>query len=359
MNNRGKNKAIADRVDLQNKQLGQNVEAIRNEVGDQVFSTNPVEHGDTILADYAARDAAAQADITAKYKALSDANGGQFPIDAPTLLSNVREALKRETATDHAPKEIMRTITRFAKNNDMTFENYEALRTNLARIQRSMVADGNMKHAAGVIRQELENLPLNMVSESSKQLADVARSASKARFDAIEADPAYKAAVEGTPPDRFVQKFVISAPRDDVATMAKNLDPKTLQTVRVAVVDYLRQQARLNSEYGGNFSAPGFNKALTALEPKLQSLFDAKTVENLRKLGRVSDYTTAQPRGSYVNNSNTFVAGAADHAAQAAEGMANVAALGVPIGTWTGNAIRAAKSGKTLKPGAGVRRPSK
>jgi len=59
-----------------------------------------------------------------------------------------------------------------------------------------------------------------------------------------------------------------------------------------------------------------------------------------------------------VNNSNTFVAGAAEYGASAAEGAANVAAGGVPVGTWVRKAGQKFKTGKELdnilSPGAGI-----
>ena len=54
----------------------------------------------------------------------------------------------------------------------------------------------------------------------------------------MEADPAYKAAINGTvPPDRFVQKFVIGAPRDQLGVMAKafeNFESMRTNLARIA-----------------------------------------------------------------------------------------------------------------------------
>jgi hypothetical protein len=89
-------------------------------------------------------------------------------------------------------------------------------------------------------------------------------------------------------------------------------------------------------------------------------LFPATVAEQLEKLGNVARYTTAQPRGSFVNNSNTFVAGAADYGAGALEGVANVAAGGVPVGTWTRQAVSEARGKRAARrstaPGAGLDR---
>lgn len=364
MNLRGqKNSVFAEHFNEQSRQLGENVRAIREEVGPDVFSTNPAEHGDTLMGAYRAKNDIAQSTISDAYKALRDGNGGNFPVDAAALLKGASNQLHKQLLFDHAPKEIMATIGRLAKTGTMTFENFESLRTNLARIQRSPTADGNVKAAAGVIREAMEQLPLADGAAALKPLADKARALAKQQFDALEADPAYKAAVdESVTPERFVSRYVLGGGRDQIGIMRQNLagDDAALQTMAVIALDHLRGAARLDPGYQGNFAAASYNKALTTMAPNLRSLFPAAVAEQLEKLGNVARYTTAQPRGSFVNNSNTFVAGAADYGAGALEGVANVAAGGVPVGTWTRQAVSEARGKRAARrstaPGAGLDR---
>lgn len=361
MNLRGARPELAARFDEQNKQLGENVRALRDEAGPDVFTTNAVEHADTIIAAYKAKDAAAQKVIGEQYKALRDANGGEFPVDARALLDSASAQLHQNLLFDHAPSAVMSTLKRLAENGRMTFENFESMRTNLARIQRSPSADGNEKAAAGVIREAMEQLPLAGGAAALKPLADRARASARAHFQALEADPAYKAAVtDAVPADRFVSRYVINGSRDEVALMRQNLadDATATQTMGVAVLDHLRDAARLNPHYEGNFASASFNKALEGLSPKMRSLLSPKTAEQLERLGTVARYTTFQPRGSYVNNSNTLVAGLANAGASAAEGAVNVAAHGIPIGTWGRRALENVasrrKAEQAIKPGAGL-----
>lgn len=363
-NLRGKHRQLAEHFNEQNKQLVENVQAIRDEVGPDVFSANPVEHGDTLIAAYQAKNAAAQKVISGQYQALQQANGGKFPVDAKALLGNASAQLHQGLLFDHAPKAIMSTLTRLATKGGMTFENYESLRTNLARIQRSITADGNEKAAAGVIREAMEQLPLAPEAASLKPLADQARASARAQFQAVDADPAYKAAVNETvPPDRFVSRFVIGAPRDAATLMQQNLahDPAATQTMGVAALDHLRQAARIDADGNGNFSQAGYNKALQSLSPKLRALVPAKTAEQLESLGNVARYTQFQPRGSFVNNSNTTVSALASESAKsAAEGATNVAFAGIPVGTWGRKIAQHVATGRKAQqataPGAGLGR---
>lgn len=351
MNNRGRISGLPEMLNDQNRRLTQNVQAIRDRVGPDVFSANPVEHGDTLIQAYKDKAAVADADIHQKYQALRDASGGGFPVSAPTLLKNATSALNQELLLDHAPKSIMSTLGRLADDDNMTYQNFESLRTNLARIARSST-DGNERAAAGVIRNAMEDLPLKPGAAELKPLADAARSAARAQFQALDADPAYKAAVnDAVPPDRFVQRYVIGAPRDQVALMRENFgdNPTATQTMGVAALDHLRQSAGIDSMGNGTFSQAGFNKHLQALSPKLGSLVDPKTVEELETLGNVARYTQAQPKGSFVNNSNTLVGALAGHAANVAESGANVAAKGFPLGTITRKVIQNRADAKTAK----------
>ncbi len=367
MNLRGKEPAIATRLNSQNQQLIDNLQSLRDSAGPEVFSTNPTAHADTLIDAYNEKNDAAQAAINAKYQALRDANGGQFPVDAPQLFSNATAQLHQNLLFDHAPKPVMATLGRLADNDNMTFENFEALRTNLARIQRSS-QDPNQVAAAGVIRNAMEQLPLAAGAARLKPLADQARNAAQTQFQALAADPAYNAAVNATvTPDRYIGRYVIGGARNDLATMRQNLadNPSALQTLSVATLDHLRDAAQISANGSGNFAQAGFNKALQNLSPKLSSLVDPQTAETLQNLGDVARYTQSQPRGSFVNNSNSTVANITKYGGGAIEHGVNMAFHGLPVGTIGRGALQqlstARRAQQALAPGAGLTRlaPSK
>jgi hypothetical protein len=365
-NARGATPGYVEGFAAQNKALTANMRAFRDTAGENVFSTNQVEHGDTLIGRYKAIDEARTADISAKYQALRDAAGGEFPVDVQSLLGNVKTELGKQLLTHDAPPSVMHTLEELSQSGSMTFEQFESLRTNLARLQRSHSVDGNQRFAAGVIRDQMEQIPMTGAAANLKPLADSARAAARERFQALEADPAYKAAVnETTPPDKFVQKFVITGARDNVAKLSQAMagDMAAAQTLKVATLDHLRQAAGIDASFNGNFSQAGYNKALRALEPKLGSLLDPKLTEHVQTLGDVARYSQLQPEGHYVNNSNTSVAQRAlGHGADVLEGMANVKAGGVPVGSWIRQNVTDRQgrkaAAKTFAPGAGLTRLS-
>jgi hypothetical protein len=353
-NLRGKHTALADKYNDQNAKLVQNVQTLRDQVGPDVFSANTVEHGDTLIKAYQDVDAARKADIKAKYQALNDANGGNFPVDGQAFVKAADAALAKQMKGRYVPSEIKSDMSDFREGKPMTFENFENMRTNLAaearKAERS--GDGNAMGAVNLVREQLESLPMTAETANIKPLADAARAAAKARFDALKADPAYKAAVYGTvTPDRFVSRFVINGARDNVDRMAQALagDNTARQTLSVAAIDHLRDAAGLGSDYKGSFKQAGYNRALQALDAKLGSLVDPKTADTLQTLGNVAHNIQAPPAGHTVNTSNTLTAGMSDYATGALERMANAKAGGLPVGT----AIR--KIGQNIQYGARVR----
>lgn len=363
MNMRGKNPELANRFNEQNGKLIENMNAIRDKAAPDVYGTNHIENAETVINSYKTLDDARTADISAKYKALRDAAGGDFPIDGKQFATNAEKMLGKDLKTDFLPPAIAKQLDRYKNGETMTFEQFEAMRTNLASEMRKAErsGDGNAKAAASIVRTALEDLPLSGEAEALKPLANEARSAAKARFDLLKKDPAYEAAVNDAAPDKFINKYIIGGNKRDLQALVDQLGKGSEghQAVSAAVVNWLKNKAGV-IDNNGNFSQAGYNRALQQLDPKLVELVDGETAQQLRALGNVARYTQAQPRGSYVNQSNTFVAGAKELAKGGLEKTVNLAGFGVvPIGTITREALAKRAADKqvqqSLKPGAGTK----
>ena len=361
-NRRGADPALAARFNEQNGQLIKNMDAIREMAAPDAYGTKTIENSDSLIDTYKKLDESRNAVIDQKYKALRDANGGDFPIDAPALLDNVKTALKKDLLSNDAPTSQMAELSRMAAEKSMTFEDYLSLRRNLGDIARTST-DGTTRRAASLMIQELENLPLQEGAKQLKPLADDARSAAKARFQMLEKDPAYKAAVEDSvAPDKFIDKFVVNGTRDNVKTMIDQLgrDSVAHQHMSAGTLNWLREKAVDSS---GNFSQAAFNKALNQLDKseKLNLVFNPDASSTLKTLGNVAKYTQAQPKGAFVNNSNTLVGAMAERAAGGLETLGNVVGggkVGLPIGSMVRGQVQKFKAGqetkRALEPAAGV-----
>jgi hypothetical protein len=369
-NRRGKDPVLAQRFNEQNGQLVENLGLIRDKAAPDVYGTKKIENSQGIIDAYKELDTKLNTGINADYQALRDAAGGQFPVDAPQLLKNVQTKLKKELLSNEAPAGQFSELKRLADSNAMTFEDYLSLRRNLGDIARTN-ADGNTRKAASYMIEELEKLPLQKEAAALKPLADKARASARTRFQMLEKDPAMKAAVnDAVPADKFIDKFVVNGVNKNINTMVENLgrDSPAHQHMAAGTVNWLKDKAGIVDETG-NFSQAGYNKALKQLDDvqNLNMIFNQEAASQLKTLGNVARYTQAQPRGAFVNNSNTLVGSLAEKAgkgvAMGVESGLNLAVPGLQLGTsvMEMRARRAsqAETKKALETGAGTKQTGK
>lgn len=369
-NRRGKYPELAQRFNEQNGLLIDNINEIRTNAAPDAYGTKIIENSQGIIDAYKTLDGDRNKKISTAYKALEDANGGQFPIDGAQLALNAEAMLGKKLKTEFLPPSIKSQLERFKSGEPMTFEQFEAMRTNLAaeirKAERS--GDGNAAMSSSIVREALEQLPLTGEAATKlKPLADSARSLAKERFDMLKKDPAYKAAVDDVvPADKFLQKFVVNGVNKNIATMVNHLgkDSVAHQHMAAGTVNWLKDKAGIVDETG-NFTQAGFNKALKQLDDvkNMEQIFTPEAASQLKTLGNVARYTQAQPRGAFVNNSNTLVGAMAEKAAYLMEQGANVVGggkMGIPIGSMVRSKVQSYKTTKeiekALEIGAGTKK---
>lgn len=380
MNSRGKQAppVSPDFYNAQGKALAANLDAIKDKVAPSIADTHPTVIGQSLVDEYKAMDAPIRADISAKYKALADANGGNLPVNGGDFVSAADAALNKINRARFVPSEVKSMMEDYRQGGPMSFNDFENMRTILAaeerKAQRS--GDGNAGMAIGAVRDALESLPMSDETAAIKPLADTARRAAAARFARIKADPAYAAAVGDSAPagqpsplaDRFVQNFIINGKAANVKQMRNNLggSPAAQEAIGAAGVDYLSKISKADTKTG-NFAAASFNSGIRQLGPKLDDILGPEASQTAQQIARVSKYTSAQPKGSYVNNSNTFVGAAADAAKNAAEHTTNTVVMSHGIPVPLGSLVRGVAKNRAEKkaaaqsvaPGAGITSPQK
>lgn len=353
---------IVSRLNKQNGQLVDALDEVRRDASPTTVSNDPIQNGQIVVDALKAYDEPIKADIKAKYQKLIDANGGTVPIDANSFLTNTTQALKKNYLTDSVPPAANELLTSLKNGEPLDFEGFEAARTRLAEAQRNGGSEGA---AAKIIRGQLEQMPLSAAASNLKGLADTARSAAKSRFDALDADPAYEAAVDDTVPkgkpsplaDRFLDKYALgNAPKSQVDLMMGKLDEDAQGAVASHTLSAIRKGAVGST---GNITPAGFNSALTKYAPKLDSLIDPSTRDDLTSLSNVVTNAKSAPPGNFVNYSKSgVIRNAATGTIQELGGAALNAktfGMGVPIikGIAERNFARSA-----LAPGAGLGRLS-
>jgi hypothetical protein len=365
-NLRGKYPELAMRKNEANQALIENIPAIKELAAPDVYATRTIESSQALIDAYKKLDTDRNTAIDAKYKELRDAAGGELPVDAKTLIKNIDARLKKELLTTDGQsisqyKELKALSEAFGS---MTFDNYLAMRRNASRLSAES-KDGNIRQAARLMVEELDKLPLANETAALKPIADQARTLARERFEALKKDPAYKAAIDdAVPADKYFDKFVINGVNKNINTMIDTLgrDSVAHQHIKAGTINHLSDKAGV-IDGRGNFSQANYNKALKKLDDvnNFGVIFDPDNQLRLKTLGNVAAYTQFQPRGHYINNSNTLVGYLANKAAGGAEAAGNVAGFkfmgGIPVGTMVRQRVQESKAKtraqRALEPGAG------
>lgn len=326
------NRAIVERYGAQNRALQANVDRVRATVAPDVMVENPTAAGQALVERMAARQAERAAETDAAYKALAHANGGALPLDGQLFAAEVGRAFDANMKGSFLPGPVQSIVEQFASGKrPMTFENFENLRTILAFEARKAkkANDGSAEGAIRTVRDTLENMPISSEVAEVKALADRARGLARAEFRREETMAGYgEVASKSAVDDTFVQRHFIN--RRDTKAVARefaDLDPESQQIVRAEVINHLQRQG---TDASMNFNSAGYNRALNALGTRLEAIFPPEQAAQLRAIGQVARDIDAQPKGAWVNNSNTSVAELArEGLASSAEAAANAKTGGI------------------------------
>jgi len=311
-NERGFKEQHAQRFNEQNKALQENANIIKQNVAPNVSTTDYVADAQNLIDSVKSIKEKNTTRTQEAYKKLEDAAGGKFPIDGKKFANNAIEKLTSEDRLDYLPSTIKNKLDSYAAGSkEMNFNLFENLRSDLAAEMRKAdrAGDGNMKHVLGVVRNELENLPMTEADANLKALADNARQTAKADFDLEKSNPLYsKVLNESADSKDFIQNFVIRSKNADFVKsmdLLKN-DSTALEHLRSGTMDYI---IRESTDASGNFSNAKFHKAIENLNvnKKLDTLF-GKNSKQLIDLADVAKIVEARPKGAFVNESNTATA---------------------------------------------------
>jgi hypothetical protein len=376
MNERGKHPEFAARFNEQKQQLVDNLDEMRRESSPSVVGNDHVQNGQQLLDEIKTKDNTEKADIGAAYDEAKALNGGDLPMDGQGFAASADAALKGNMKARYLPADVAGDLAEIRESGAMDFTQFENMRTTLAAAARKAEAarDGNAARAISLVRNALESTEPVGVAKEVKAKFDVARSKAKARFDRIRDNPAIKAAVDDDVPvgeasplaDTFAEKYIVKGSKAHLERLQENLkDSDTAKELMAAAgLNYLKSKSGIDMFTNrGEFSQAGYNRALAQLRPKLEALVGEKGAEQAEALGNVARNIMQAPSGAHVNYSNSTVAAMKEGAKSAIEGAVNVKSGGIPVGTWTRQALgnRAEKRAvrEALKPGAGLGRIDK
>jgi Transglycosylase SLT domain len=388
LNSRAKNPELANRFNAQNGQIADNLTAIRDQVSPNVNVPSGAPTGQALVDAYKTMDEPIRQQISEQYARARGADGAPALVNAAPQMNDFASQIG-PTRFNALPSNVQQ-IFRDATANQVTlpagFEvNGSSVRSmnvgDLMDIDKTLsgamrsATDGSVRHDIGALRDSIINSQLDPSAAGSDAFSAyrTAQASARARFQAMDADPAYKAAVNDIAPagepsalaDDFARKYIASGKTSHVQNMMQNLsnDPVNQEIVASALMDHIRQQAGVDLRTGsGNISQAGMNKAIANLGDKTRIVLGNQAAETVEKLGNVARYTQEQPRGSYVNNSNTAVTlmgHAGNLAKSTVERGVNAVVPGAQLGSWAreslANRANAKEVTRSLEPGAGLR----
>lgn len=151
-------------------------------------------------------------------------------------------------------------------------------------------------------------------SSQARQAFDRARALAKARFDAMRANPALKAAADGKiNPDKFVSQYVMGAKNtNELGALAKDLGDGGRQIVKEQIAKQLKRQAFGSGAAGEVNKSMAIERYKNALDKigrrRLSMFFSPEEVDDLYRIARVTTYTETAPPGVTPNRAGTAAA---------------------------------------------------
>jgi hypothetical protein len=320
-NRRGETPTLGQYFNEQPAQVANAFDVAKEKHAPDISATaDASELGQHEINALAAKDQVRREAISNAYKALQDANGGQFPIDINTLKGDVESQLAQNLKTNHLSESIKSDLKDFYSNP--TFEGFEALRTNLSNEMRSS-ANGNARAAAYIVRQQLEKMPVFGEEAGSpqaielKRLADNARSLNAERMNVIASNPAYKAAVgeaanaegasaqgESLNAAKFHNKYVSSATPESIRRMKSEIPPDDIAHQAV-IYGELERAKNAAVRPGGNLAPDSFASFLQKNKSGLNESLSPQAMQDVMELGLLTS-KIGMPKTGTFNYSNTY-----------------------------------------------------
>ena len=261
--------------------------------------------------------------IKKAYQDLTDANGGNLPIDIGRLKENINTELTRNVKSRYLSNDLKGDLEDFYKNP--TFENYEFIRSNLSDEMRT-ASNGKARQAAYIARQELEKMPIfgeeggNPQAQYLKQLADKARGLYAERQRIIESNPAYKAAIreassledvsqqgESLNASKFHNKFVSSATPEAIRRMKAEIPADHIANEAMAFAELDRAKNAIANPNATRIKADTFANFMRKNAPVLKEALPPEAMKDVLEIGLLSS-KMAKPEAGVFNYSNSYSA---------------------------------------------------
>jgi protein-tyrosine-phosphatase len=343
MNARLKDPELNARIQERDPKLIQGFQQVREAIAPDVYETNPVQLANAPLEKMKADMLNHEQRIRDAFDKANNATGtGESPIDVGELQNNIANALKKKQRTSYVPKELKDDLNEALSKGHLTAEEYENFRTDTATIARTN-KDPMARQAAYIIREQLENVPLQGQFAQYKPLFDEARNLTK-QLKEKEKIPAYRAAgsdtrtpeqidsgVPHSAANTFLDKhFGEKTPQSDIDKMLSIIgkDSPEHQALMAARLDAIKKNSGIvNNE--GVVQQKALNKQVfEQYKGNGNAMFGPEKYKELQDLAEVANLSEHVKGRHSVNVSNTELLAEQNRIKDAAKEVAGGLAAG-------------------------------
>lgn len=275
-----------------------------------------------------------QTRISDLYNRARSSGGRAAQLDNYQFTQAAGNALDNANLGAFLPREFKRTLNQISTGKlPLTVDVAEQIKTQLATSQRA-ATDGNVRAALGAVREALDNAPLQSGQQLGRESIDAfnaARTANREFKKLQENNPFLKDVVEGVEPDKFFEKYVIGQPASNVKKLVNFLPEDDRALLKNQVTAYIKDKATGGQpDDVARLSGLKMNQVIKSIgKDKLEAIFTADEIAQLRAIANVSRYEQFIPVGAAVNTSNTAAAATA-----MLDRLARSTILGrIPLGT--------------------------
>ncbi|WAI87502.1 hypothetical protein SC65A3_00961 [Psychrobacter sp. SC65A.3] len=262
-------------------------------------------------------DDAAKANVSGLYDNARASAGNDVPLDHMRFINNASQELEAQGLGTFLKGDIRGIFKGMFDdpNFQLTLGKSEEINKVLnARLKTT--TDGNERYALGLVKdhlaKEVDETMNALGGGAGKQASEAwtgAKGAHASRMQAIESNPALKAALDDKAPDDAFKKYVLNADERDLVRLVDDLKSTPEGTQNLAdlqgetIEHFLTRATQANN---GAFSPAQLNKAINSFgDNRMKALFSPQQIARINDIKQVSDILMQQPLGAHVNHSNT------------------------------------------------------
>lgn len=262
-------------------------------------------------------DDAAKANVSGLYDNARASAGNDVPLNHMRFINNASQELEAQGLGTFLKGDIRGIFKGMFDdpNYRLTLGKSEEINKVLnARLKTT--TDGNERYALGLVKdhlaKEVDETMNALGSVDGKQANEAwtgAKGAHASRMQAIESNPALKAAIDDKAPDNAFKKYVLNADERDLVRLVDDLKStpegkQNLADLQGETIEHFLSKATQAND--GAFSPAQLNKAINSFgNNRMKALFSPQQIARINDIKQVGDILMQQPLGAHVNHSNT------------------------------------------------------